>query len=224
MISLSNYIITSDGRFISEDELYHWGIKGMKWGVRRYQNPDGSLTAAGKRRQAREENRERVERSKSANKYAKQGNKIQSTKKYAEMTRQISKNDDPKARKARIDADIKEADDRVKFYGSKRAAKAAIKDEAGYAKSVNRGKAAMNTLKYGSIAAVPVAALAAIATSGLAGAAGVAAVATYGITGTIMGTGAAVANRYINNHAKDQIAYTDESEYGHDLVVTMKKH
>lgn len=31
-------------------ELYHWGIKGMKWGVRRYQNKDGSLTPAGKKR------------------------------------------------------------------------------------------------------------------------------------------------------------------------------
>lgn len=32
------------------NELMHYGIKGMKWGVRRYQNADGSLTPAGKKR------------------------------------------------------------------------------------------------------------------------------------------------------------------------------
>lgn len=32
------------------DTLAHWGIKGQKWGIRRFQNEDGSLTDAGKKR------------------------------------------------------------------------------------------------------------------------------------------------------------------------------
>lgn len=33
-----------------DNELYHHGVKGQKWGVRRYQNVDGSLTSAGTKR------------------------------------------------------------------------------------------------------------------------------------------------------------------------------
>ena len=33
-----------------EEELKHYGIKGMKWGVRRFQNSDGSLTSEGRKR------------------------------------------------------------------------------------------------------------------------------------------------------------------------------
>lgn len=36
------------------NELYHYGIKGMKWGVRRYQNEDGSYTSAGKKRRSQD--------------------------------------------------------------------------------------------------------------------------------------------------------------------------
>lgn len=44
---------------LSTDELKHYGIRGMKWGVRRFQNSDGSLTAAGKKRYGTSENFER---------------------------------------------------------------------------------------------------------------------------------------------------------------------
>lgn len=39
-----------NGEMYSEEELIHHGILGQKWGVRRFQNDDGSLTVAGKKR------------------------------------------------------------------------------------------------------------------------------------------------------------------------------
>lgn len=49
-LTSKHYFLASNGSFVECRELYHWGIKGMKWGVRRYQNKDGSLTPEGRKR------------------------------------------------------------------------------------------------------------------------------------------------------------------------------
>lgn len=52
---------------IGSKELYHHGIKGQKWGVRRFQDKDGGLTAAGKKRYAEYQKKETAYREKLTN-------------------------------------------------------------------------------------------------------------------------------------------------------------
>ena len=62
--------------YVMSTELYHHGIKGQKWGIRRFQNPDGTLTEAGRKRYGTVENLK-------AKRTLKQINKEESEKKKA---------------------------------------------------------------------------------------------------------------------------------------------
>ena len=73
-------------------ELYHHGIKGMKWGVRRYQNPDGSLTDEGRRRYLKGYSRFNYE-SNASRKYAKKyGEDSEKYKKSRELDEKMASN------------------------------------------------------------------------------------------------------------------------------------
>lgn len=62
------------GSLFSEAYLEHHGILGMKWGVRRFQREDGSLTSAGRKRKVSNENK-REETRKAVRDYSKKYNK-----------------------------------------------------------------------------------------------------------------------------------------------------
>lgn len=87
---------------MNETTLQHWGIKGMKWGVRRYQNKDGSLTALGRKRER--EMSDKLKSAKKENEALKKEN--ESLKKTVQSTR-------PKATSEMSDAELRERVNRL---------------------------------------------------------------------------------------------------------------
>ena len=82
---------------VYQDELYHWGIKGMKWGVRRYQNKDGTLTSEGKKHYAQDhEDYTRAHTKKSVREMSDSElnariNRLQKERQYSQLTASPSK-------------------------------------------------------------------------------------------------------------------------------------
>ena len=60
-------------KIVTTNELYHHGIKGQKWGVRRFQNTDGSLKSAGKKRYSEDKPKEKKGLTEKQKKWIKRG-------------------------------------------------------------------------------------------------------------------------------------------------------
>ena len=107
---------------VSADELCHHGIKGQRWGVRRFQKKDGSLTPAGKKRyndDEYDEERERLEQEVAARRGVKY---VRKTKKEREAEDAENERQE-KERRSREDAAYKRTEGKMKEIDKKLQAK-----------------------------------------------------------------------------------------------------
>ena len=87
---------------MNETAIYHHGTKGMKWGIRRYQNKDGSLTALGRKRE-----KEMSDKLKSNKK------EIEALKKENETLKKTVQSTRPKATSEMSDAELRDRVNRL---------------------------------------------------------------------------------------------------------------
>ena len=140
---MSNYIIVNG-------ELYHHGIKGMKWGKRRFQNNDGSLTPAGRKRYSEGDNGDRKYVTiRQASKNAKEAQR-DAVRKLNESNKKHTAHQYSKAIKNARKESIAEDKDRNKELRDTPEAKAARKEKAVKAAKVGAAVAGTALAAYGA--------------------------------------------------------------------------
>lgn len=70
---------------MNDNALKHHGVLGQKWGVRRFQNKDGTLTSSGKKRYSKDENKKNV-KTMSDDELRKVINRLQLERQYSKLS------------------------------------------------------------------------------------------------------------------------------------------
>lgn len=128
------------------NELMHYGVRGQKWGVRRYQNADGSLTKAGERRYGSIENYKKVQDAKARKKAAKANARTSAeVAKYNAKNQNSEKSKDSKEVKTKVTKkSIKAMSDQELNDGISRLQKEKQYKELVQGENVTRGRKAVS--------------------------------------------------------------------------------
>ena len=150
----NNYIITSNGNFVREDELYHYGVLGMKWGQHRVRRNEEKAKLS--RQSAKEWDemaryaKQRGQTSK-AEKYTRNAyeDRADSTK-YANKARQIkAKHEKLAGGKAAYEYTKKQSTGKALVKSYLFGTYGAMKYNEARSKGVTRGRAAVDGVLYG---------------------------------------------------------------------------
>jgi hypothetical protein len=126
---------------VSENELLHYGVLGMKWGIRRYENKDGTLTPAGKKHYEKTGDKGYKYHSMWTNSYKRAiARKNKSAESYRVSSKQASSEGKEK-KAAKYDKKAAKAEDKAKKYEEYRKRSQDLDDaEEEYARNVGVGK------------------------------------------------------------------------------------
>lgn len=205
---------------VYSDELYHYGVLGMKWGVIRSKTQRAAARAGVAAKNVASKTRDKVQTAR-VNAQVEKYRRSNPT-----LGRQTYEGESLAVKKRKVEANRKEAADRIKFYGGKNVALDRIEAESSFAQRVEKGKGRTEALlrAAGGIGSAAVTAGAAYAYSSvglLAAAGGMLTAGGVGVALSIKATRYAV--NAIKRHANEQIAYTKDSDAGADIVVTNRK-